>query len=377
MNLRKLRYLILLYIAFDFLIGYAGIVPLTELAAAQFTTVTGTVTDPNGLPYANGTISALLITSASPTLGGLPYTPPTQPTGLDKNGSFTMQLADNTQLSPAATKWNFTVCSALGTVQPVGGKGPVCFTLAAPITISGSSQSISVNLNAIAPALTNVTSGVQSFVGAQPQITVGANGGIAGQICIAGSTSGCVTVTAPAVAGTTTNPLSVSNVLTVPASDDAHVSLGNSGNQGTGLNVGANFLTLDVNSIERLFLNSTAISVNLPLVDFAVGNSGLTFANGLISLTGTAHPNFGFASTKGQHLVSQAAQADSWGVATCAANTVTVTFTTAYTSTPAIVVSDETAAGGARVSAKSNSAFTITCSGATDVVDYFTGGNPN
>jgi hypothetical protein len=87
--------------------------------------------------------------------------------------------------------------------------------------------------------------------------------------------------------------------------------------------------------------------------------------------------NFGPIGTKGQHFTTQAAQADSWGVATCSTNTVTVTFTTAYTSTPAIIVSDETAAGGARVSAKSNSAFTITCTGASDVVDYFTGGNPN
>jgi hypothetical protein len=153
MNLRKIRICLLLYVAIDLLIGYAGIIPLTECAAAQFTQVTGTVIDPNSIPYAFGTISATLVSSASPTLNGLPYTPPTQPTGLDQSGKFIMQLADNTVLLPAATQWKFTVCSTIGTVQPSIGKGPVCFT-AGPITISGTSQDITATLNAAALALT-------------------------------------------------------------------------------------------------------------------------------------------------------------------------------------------------------------------------------
>jgi hypothetical protein len=64
-------------------------------------------------------------------------------------------------------------------------------------------------------------------------------------------------------------------------------------------------------------------------------------------------------------------------VLTCAAGTASWTFALAYTSTPVILVSDETTAGGARVSAKSNTGFTVTCTGATDVVDYFVIGNPN
>jgi hypothetical protein len=45
---------------------------LSSLAWAQFTTVAGTVTDPNGLPYAFGTIVPLLILpgNISPTLNG-------------------------------------------------------------------------------------------------------------------------------------------------------------------------------------------------------------------------------------------------------------------------------------------------------------------
>lgn len=159
MTLRKAKWILIAYVLFDVLIGYAGIFPLGLTAAAQFTTVSGTVVDPNGLPYANGTIVAVLVTSASPTLNGLAYTPPTQPVGLNLAGSFVMQLADNNVLLPAATKWNFTVCSAIGTIQPAGGKGPICFSLAAPITITGASQSISANLNAVAPALSAITGG--------------------------------------------------------------------------------------------------------------------------------------------------------------------------------------------------------------------------
>jgi hypothetical protein len=125
----------------------------TGTALAQFTTVTGTVTDPNGLPYAGGTISAKLTSSASPTLNGFAYTPPTQPAGLNSAGTFIMQLADNAQLLPAASTWDFRVCSAVGTVQPAFGKGPVCFVVTG-ITISGASQDIGATLRAAAPALT-------------------------------------------------------------------------------------------------------------------------------------------------------------------------------------------------------------------------------
>jgi hypothetical protein len=167
MNLRTLRYALLIYATFDFFLGYAGFLPLDQLAAAQFTQVSGTVTDPNGLPYANGTISPILVLpgGTSPTLNGLAYTPPSQPVGLSSAGSFVMNLADNTVLQPAGTKWNFQVCSAAGTVQPAGGKGPVCFSLAAPITISGSSQSITANLNAVALAL-SFASGITNSAGA-------------------------------------------------------------------------------------------------------------------------------------------------------------------------------------------------------------------
>lgn len=131
------------------------VVLLAPFAAAQFTLVSGTVTDPNGTPYALGTITAQLITAGvSPTINGNSFAM-TASSGLSSAGSFTMQLVSNALMSPNTLQWSFTVCSAVGTVQPAGGTGPQCFTL--PITISGATQSISATLSAAAPALSKVS----------------------------------------------------------------------------------------------------------------------------------------------------------------------------------------------------------------------------
>lgn len=155
LNLRKFRLWLLLYVLFDLYIGghNGGFFALDNMAAAQFTTVTGTVLDPSGIPYAQGTITAaLVLTGVTPTLNGGSFSM-TGSAGLSNSGSFTMQLADNNVMLPSGLKWQFTVCSGLGTVLPAGGSGPQCFS-PAPITITGASQSISAQLQASAVALT-------------------------------------------------------------------------------------------------------------------------------------------------------------------------------------------------------------------------------
>lgn len=126
---------------------------------AQFTQVQGTVVDPKGFPYANGTILPTLLISGSPrfTSSGFPYAPPTQSTGLSSSGSFVVNLADVTQLTPSGGTWKFHVCSASGTVQPGSpiSSGPVCFDTVGLI-ISGSVQDISAVLDAAAAPLTNI-----------------------------------------------------------------------------------------------------------------------------------------------------------------------------------------------------------------------------
>lgn len=139
------------------------------IAAAQFTTVTGAVTDPNGLPYAFGTISPTLVSSGSPTLSGFAYTPPTQPAGLDRNGKFVVRLADVTVLSPGGSTWSFITCSAVGTVSPSFGKGSVCFTVAG-VSISGASQDIGATLTAAALPLTANFAGTSNGLPLNPLI---------------------------------------------------------------------------------------------------------------------------------------------------------------------------------------------------------------
>jgi hypothetical protein len=129
------------------------VILFSSAAWAQFTTVTGTVIDPNGIPYAGGTITAqLVITGTTPTLNGGSFSM-TGAAGLNPAGKFTMRLADSNVMVPNL-QWSFTVCSGTGTIQPAGGTGPQCFT-PAPITITSGSQDISAQLQAAALALSN------------------------------------------------------------------------------------------------------------------------------------------------------------------------------------------------------------------------------
>jgi hypothetical protein len=134
---------------------------------AQTTVVTGTVVDPNGIPYAGATLKASLYPTtagnftvtvnnagqcASAGMGGapcqMPFTPNTASTSLDGTGSFTIALTDNSLVTPAGTQWLFSISIVS---PPPLGVGSVSF--AVPITISGASQSVSATLNAVAPSL--------------------------------------------------------------------------------------------------------------------------------------------------------------------------------------------------------------------------------
>ena len=124
-------------------------------AHAQFTQVTATVTDPNGIPYAAGTVSAVLTPGSSSgfTLSGNPYSGRVGPAILDSTGSFTLNFGSNALITPASTQWQITVNSNPGGIEPPLGTGPQSFTVT--MTISGATQNISSTLNAAAPKLTN------------------------------------------------------------------------------------------------------------------------------------------------------------------------------------------------------------------------------
>lgn len=129
---------------------------LPASAFAQFTSVSATVIDPNGIPYAGGTMSAVLVPNVSGayTLSGSPYSGRINPTALDATGSFTVQFADNGVLLPASSQWQITVCAPGRLPLPIG-TGGLCFTAAA-LTITGGSQNISATLNASATALVQI-----------------------------------------------------------------------------------------------------------------------------------------------------------------------------------------------------------------------------
>jgi hypothetical protein len=98
--------------------------------APPFITVSGNVTDPNGIPYAGGTITPVLNYpgGSSPTLpDGSIYYPPIGPFGLDNAGNFSFQLAANNQITPAGSTWSFIIASARGTVPIAFGKQSVSF----------------------------------------------------------------------------------------------------------------------------------------------------------------------------------------------------------------------------------------------------------
>jgi hypothetical protein len=147
---------------------------LTQLAAAQ-TSVTGTVRDINGVPFIGGTVLPQFVNvsgGASPTItaSGGPLVPATTPVIINSSAQFSVSVFPNTGITPANTHWQFLICSAPGTSYPdPGSLGSVCFTTGT-ITITGSSQDISTQINAVPPAaLTygDLTQSLGSYQGTQ------------------------------------------------------------------------------------------------------------------------------------------------------------------------------------------------------------------
>jgi len=132
-------------------------------AAAQKTTVSGTIIDPKGMPYSFSSVTAQLVPqNVSPTIGNPPlqFSPFNGPISTDIDGNWNMDLFSNTSISPGGTKWRFTICIA-GTsvtgyeslsVQPPIGFGNQCFT-PPDITVTGSTQNLDSLINPYAPVL--------------------------------------------------------------------------------------------------------------------------------------------------------------------------------------------------------------------------------
>jgi hypothetical protein len=75
--------------------------------------------------------------------------------------------------------------------------------------------------------------------------------------------------------------------------------------------------------------------------------------------------------------IGQASADQFSGTSSCSGATKTISLPITYGTQPVILVFDETTKGGANLSAKSTSGFTVSCAGATDVFDWMVIGNPN
>ena len=183
---------------------------LPASSSAQTTTVTGTIAGPDGIPWAGGAIKAQLtspgatvtITNqqqcASGGFGNQPCQVPIMgtvgPVKLDNSGSFTMNLYDVTQISPAGNQWVFSVTISPGIPIPEGfGPQQLTYTSTGTV-ISGASVSISTQLSAVAPALGRAVSaaGTTTFTGVNtfacgPQAGPGANPGVLWANCATGA----------------------------------------------------------------------------------------------------------------------------------------------------------------------------------------------
>jgi hypothetical protein len=114
---------------------------LLSLAAAAQTTVTGTVVDPNGNPYAGGSASAQNLPASGQALISV------TPVAINSAGLFSMTV-------PSAGNWVFTLCAPPTSLGPTQNPQPsqICFTTQ-PIAVSGSTQDISASLAPIAAVI--------------------------------------------------------------------------------------------------------------------------------------------------------------------------------------------------------------------------------
>jgi hypothetical protein len=133
-------------------IPVALIALLSASAFAQHTKVTAQVLDPTGVTYRNCTGSANFVgqnttPGAGPYLLGGSVFQTVVPISCDSFGKFTISLADNNQISPTPSQWNFAICSALNAYPGP----PLCFNTL--ITITGTMQNVTTALQS-SPSVT-------------------------------------------------------------------------------------------------------------------------------------------------------------------------------------------------------------------------------
>jgi hypothetical protein len=113
----------------------------SSVALAQFTSVTATISDSDGQTWNNGRWSATLYNpfpANPPSIGGVPLTATQLNLGgfLSPSGVLTASMADNSQVAPTGTQWQFTICPNASTQ---------CSTMLS--AVSGASENLSTTLS--------------------------------------------------------------------------------------------------------------------------------------------------------------------------------------------------------------------------------------
>jgi len=128
-----------------------------------YTAVTGTITDPNGLPYSGASINVQLApTPPGPSNCGTSTLQTLGHTTANAAGFFQIALCPNASITPAGSQWQFNVSISPGIIPPAGTGPQVCTPTL--ITIAGASQSVSTSISANCPALSNITSGSAGLI---------------------------------------------------------------------------------------------------------------------------------------------------------------------------------------------------------------------
>lgn len=126
-----------------------------KASAQTITTVTGTILDPQGISFANGQVTIIVVSPSAgvtPTVTatGSPVLQP-QTVQLSGTGSFSVGVVANASISPASTTYTVRACPAV-VAPPIGSATQNCVT-ASGLTISGASQDLSATLNALPTSL--------------------------------------------------------------------------------------------------------------------------------------------------------------------------------------------------------------------------------
>lgn len=187
------------------------------------------------------------------------------PSGTCSQGQHQQNVLGNGQI------WT---CQTGTWTQVGGGGGGVAFN-----AITGGTNTTAAMIVGTGASLASV-----------PQFNIGAVG-TAGVLGLVGSTSGTATFTAPAVAGTTTNPIVSSNALSLPNGTISNPSI-LLGSNNEIWSAAGNDIEIGLGATEMAQIATSAIYFRTPICEYTAGTNCLTFSAGLISTTGAGTPAF-------------------------------------------------------------------------------------